>query len=56
MGSTSWHASGWLRPHHPRQIYLHEVLDEWFTRQVAPRLVGRAHLIRYAMMRSSSLE
>jgi group II intron reverse transcriptase/maturase len=29
-------------------IYLHEVLDEWFTRQVAPRLVGRAHLIRYA--------
>jgi group II intron reverse transcriptase/maturase len=29
-------------------IYLHEVLDEWFTQQVAPRLVGRAHLIRYA--------
>jgi RNA-directed DNA polymerase len=29
-------------------IYLHEVLDEWFTRQVAPRLVGHAHLIRYA--------
>ncbi len=29
-------------------IYLHEVLDEWFLRQVAPRLVGRAHLIRYA--------
>ena len=29
-------------------IYLHEVLDEWFTRQVVPRLVGRAHLIRYA--------
>ena len=29
-------------------IYLHEVLDEWFMRQVAPRLVGRAHLIRYA--------
>ena len=27
-------------------IYLHEVLDEWFMRQVAPRLVGRAHLIR----------
>ena len=24
------------------------MLDEWFTRQVAPRLVGRAHLIRYA--------
>jgi RNA-directed DNA polymerase len=29
-------------------IYLHEVLDEWFTRQVAPRLAGRAHLLRYA--------
>jgi group II intron reverse transcriptase/maturase len=29
-------------------IYLHEVLDEWFTWQVAPRLAGRAHLIRYA--------
>jgi|HubBroStandDraft_6_1064221.scaffolds.fasta_scaffold73726_2 group II intron reverse transcriptase/maturase len=29
-------------------IYLHEVLDEWFVRQVAPRLVGRAVLVRYA--------
>lgn len=29
-------------------IYLHEVLDEWFTQQVAPRLSGRAVLIRYA--------
>jgi hypothetical protein len=29
-------------------IYLHEVLDEWFARQVAPRLVGRAVLVRYA--------
>ncbi|PZS11547.1 MAG: group II intron reverse transcriptase/maturase, partial [Solirubrobacterales bacterium] len=29
-------------------IYLHEVLDEWFARQVGPRLVGRAVLIRYA--------
>jgi group II intron reverse transcriptase/maturase len=29
-------------------IYLHEVLDEWFARQVTPRLAGRAHLIRYA--------
>jgi RNA-directed DNA polymerase len=28
-------------------IYLHEVLDEWFMRQVAPRLVGRALLVRY---------
>jgi len=29
-------------------IYLHEVLDQWFAQQVAPRLVGRAVLIRYA--------
>jgi RNA-directed DNA polymerase len=29
-------------------IYLHEVLDEWFTRQVVPRLAGRATLVRYA--------
>jgi len=29
-------------------IYLHEVLDEWFVRQVVPRLVGRAVLVRYA--------
>jgi len=29
-------------------IYLHYVLDEWFEREVKPRLRGRAHLIRYA--------
>jgi RNA-directed DNA polymerase len=29
-------------------IYLHEVLDEWFARQVVPRLAGRAALVRYA--------
>ncbi|WP_437981098.1 group II intron reverse transcriptase/maturase [Sorangium sp. So ce117] len=29
-------------------IYLHEVLDTWFERDVRPRLRGRAHLIRYA--------
>jgi group II intron reverse transcriptase/maturase len=29
-------------------IYLHEVLDTWFEREVQPRLRGRAHLIRYA--------
>jgi RNA-directed DNA polymerase len=29
-------------------IYLHEVLDEWFVRDVQPRLLGRAVLIRYA--------
>jgi RNA-directed DNA polymerase len=29
-------------------IYLHEVLDAWFERDVKPRLKGQAHLIRYA--------
>ena len=29
-------------------IYLHEVLDTWFVREVQPRLYGRAELIRYA--------
>ena len=29
-------------------IYLHEVLDEWFVRDVQPRLTGRAALVRYA--------
>jgi len=29
-------------------LYLHEVLDVWFMRDVLPRLWGRAFLIRYA--------
>jgi group II intron reverse transcriptase/maturase len=29
-------------------IYLHEVLDVWFEREVKPRLQGRAFLLRYA--------
>jgi RNA-directed DNA polymerase len=29
-------------------VYLHEVLDEWFVRDVRPRLEGRAVLVRYA--------
>jgi len=29
-------------------LYLHEVLDEWFVRDVKPRLRGRALLVRYA--------
>ena len=29
-------------------IYLHYVLDEWFEREVKPRLKGQAFLIRYA--------
>jgi len=28
-------------------IYLHKVLDEWFAKEVIPRLRGRAELIRY---------
>src|SRR6185369_9322601 len=29
-------------------LYLHYVLDLWFEREVAPRLRGAAHLVRYA--------
>jgi group II intron reverse transcriptase/maturase len=29
-------------------LYLHYVLDLWFAREVAPRLRGEAHLVRYA--------
>jgi len=29
-------------------IYLHEVLDTWFARDVKPRLKGKATLVRYA--------
>jgi group II intron reverse transcriptase/maturase len=29
-------------------VYLHEVLDTWFFRDVQPRLHGRASLVRYA--------
>lgn len=29
-------------------VYLHEVLDEWFMREVRPRLKGKAVLLRYA--------
>jgi RNA-directed DNA polymerase len=29
-------------------IYLHEVVDVWFEREVKPRLFGRCRLIRYA--------
>jgi len=29
-------------------IYLHEVLDVWFEKEVKPRLRGRAFLVRYA--------
>ena len=29
-------------------VYLHEVLDEWFEHEVKPRLRGRAFEVRYA--------
>lgn len=29
-------------------IYLHYALDQWFERDVLPRLQGKAHLVRYA--------
>lgn len=29
-------------------IYLHEVMDKWFAKEVIPRLKGRAHFVRYA--------
>ncbi len=29
-------------------LYLHYVLDEWFAREVRPRLRGRAYMVRYA--------
>ena len=29
-------------------VFLHYVLDDWFEREVKPRLGGRAYLIRYA--------
>jgi RNA-directed DNA polymerase len=29
-------------------VFLHYVLDEWFAREVQPRLKGRSYLIRYA--------
>jgi hypothetical protein len=29
-------------------VYLHEVLDEWFEHEVKPRLQGRAFEVRFA--------
>lgn len=29
-------------------VYLHNVLDEWFVKEVAPRLEGKCFLVRYA--------
>ena len=29
-------------------LYLHEVLDDWFVREVQPRMKGAAQMVRYA--------
>ena len=29
-------------------VYLHEVIDDWFTKQVRPRMKGAAFMVRYA--------
>ena len=29
-------------------VYLHYVLDQWFQREVQPRLSGQAYIVRYA--------
>ena len=29
-------------------LYLHEVLDQWFEHEVKPRLRGRAVMVRFA--------
>ena len=29
-------------------VYLHHVLDEWWEKEVLPRMKGKAHLVRYA--------
>jgi RNA-directed DNA polymerase len=29
-------------------VYLHEVLDQWFAKEIRPRLKGRGHLMRFA--------
>ena len=29
-------------------IYLHEVMDTWFDREVKPRMRGRVHMVRWA--------
>ena len=42
------HAPRWGNPPILANVYLHEALDEWFVRQVGPRLAGRATLVRYA--------
>ena len=33
---------------HQSNVYLHEVLDQWFATQIRPRLKGRGYLTRFA--------
>lgn len=37
-----------LGAHDGVHIYLHEVMDRWFERDVVPRMKGRVSLVRYA--------
>ena len=29
-------------------IYLHEVLDEWFVREIQPRMEGKSFMVRFS--------
>ena len=46
--SVSQHCWGRSQPDPFPNIVLHYVLDDWFERDVQPRLKGRSFLIRYA--------
>ncbi|MCP5022429.1 MAG: group II intron reverse transcriptase/maturase, partial [bacterium] len=48
FGSTSGTPQGGVISPKLTNIYLHEVLDLWFHREVIPRLRGAAFLVRYA--------
>ena len=37
-------------------MYLHYVLDQWFERDVKPRMQGEAYLIRFAQLAEGDLE
>ena len=47
-GTTSGVAQGSVLSPLLANVYLHYVLDEWFEREVKPRLSGEAFIVRYA--------